>query len=411
MQQSIISTFAVSRTGNRGAVAMLESAIDNLTLEPNNNCINVFTVYPHDDRKLPKQKYVEIFNGTPQNLVFKLIPLALIFRMLHFIPKIEKILGAEFNALNSSKLVLLIGGTTFSDAQIVKIIYNVICALPAIILNKRTMMYSQTIGPFNKKFNLHLAKWTLSKIDFVVPRGRGSFENLKKIGINRCDYFADSAFSLIISSQIKETIRKEYELICKSNQKIVGISINSIVESKSSEYGIPHNQIWQNFIDYLLNEGYFVLIIPHSIRKNSLKKHNNDLITVKQIMENIDKSKSYKIIDNDYNCKELRELVGICDYYIASRFHSMISALSNSVPVFVVGWGFQKYYEVMTEFELSEYCYDAKELKLELLINGFTRITSESITIKQSIIRNLSRVIESSQKNHSKALELLKSGQ
>ena len=47
------SAFADSRTGNRGAVSMLESAIDHLTDAEHPGRVNVFSVYPKADKKLP----------------------------------------------------------------------------------------------------------------------------------------------------------------------------------------------------------------------------------------------------------------------------------------------------------------------------------------------------------------------
>ncbi len=374
MKNPIFSAFAVSRTGNRGAVSMLESAIDHLTESPDGGIMNVFTVYPKNDKKIPSRKNVYLFNGTPFNLVFKIIPLSILYKLFSFIPKIEKIFGKSFLALVNTDVVLLIGGTTFSDAQLFKVIYNVACALPAIILNKRTMMYSQTIGPFNKSFNRVLAKATLKRIDFIIPRGKGSYENLKKLGIKNIEYFTDAAFSLKIPEHVEENIKNKYSRILIKKQTVIGISVNTIVEKKTINLGIDHNQIWTDFIKHLQEKDYYVLLIPHSLREKSKSKHNNDLMTINEILKKLKDTSNIEVIKEQYDCKELREVVGLCDFYIASRFHSMISALCKEVPVFVVGWGFQKYFEVMEEFELTNYCHDAKELKLKLLIDGLDRI-------------------------------------
>ena len=85
-------------------------------------------------------------------------------------------------ALFSCDAVLIIGGTTFSDEQPLKIAYNVACLMPAVILRKRSMMYSQTLGPFKKWYNRLAGRMVLPRVSVVVARGRESLENVRGIG-------------------------------------------------------------------------------------------------------------------------------------------------------------------------------------------------------------------------------------
>ena len=59
----VFAAFADSLSGNRGAVSMLQSAIDNLTVRGVR--INVFSVYYRRDRRLTPQPGVQVVDGTP----------------------------------------------------------------------------------------------------------------------------------------------------------------------------------------------------------------------------------------------------------------------------------------------------------------------------------------------------------
>jgi colanic acid/amylovoran biosynthesis protein len=410
VQQPTFSVFADSRTGNRGAVSMLESAIDYLTAAEHPGRVNVFTVYPKADKKLPPTPNVFLYNGTPAKLAFKLVPLCLLYRLtqgLH-IKTTPSSWGVAMQALLESDACLMIGGTTFTDAKLFKIIYNVLCLLPAIILRKKSMMYSQTLGPFKTAFNRILAKWCLSRMDFIVPRGAGSLKNIEKLAPGRpFANFADSAFTLQIPKEVDEAIHKKYDRLL-SGKKVVGISVNTIVQEECEKLGIDHNSEWVTFIDWLIDQGYFILMVPHSIRKDSKKSHNNDLLTVREIVSRLKVPQNVLVVDDDYNCKELRVVVGLADYYVASRFHSMISALCTGVPVLVFGWGFQKYREVLSDFELEEYCHDAAELSAAALKEGFSKIIKDEKSIKTRIKQHLPEVQASSRKNHETAWKLAK---
>ncbi len=407
MARSSISVFAVSRTGNRGAASMLESAIDNLSPGENGCDFNVFTVYPRDDAEFPKTGHVTLFDGTPASLVFRIIPFCILYRLLSAVGiKLRpESMTPGMKALVLSDAVVIIGGTTFSDAQLFKIPYNAACLLPAVILGKRSMMYSQTMGPMKKRFNRALSGFLLPKITTVVARGSGSLENVLALGLENAVYFADSAFTLRVPDETVKRIRERYAPMLEG-RKVVGISVNSIVEGKCNKLGIDHNGSFVSLIEYLRGKGYFILMVPHSMRKKSRLRHNNDLYTVDDIMKRLSSTDGIHIVREPYDCKELRVIVGLADYYVASRFHSMISALCAGVPVLVFGWGFQKYREVLEEFDLERYCHQGRELSGENLIRGFEDVVSGGAEIVKKIDANLPRVVESSMKMHETARKL-----
>jgi len=142
------------------------------------------------------------------------------------------------------------------------------------------------------------------------------------------------------------------------------------------------------------------------MRQGSKGKHNNDLLTVASILAMVRGRDHITGVDEPYGCKELRETVGLAGYYVAERFHSMISALCTETPVLVVGWGDQKYREVMAEFDLTDYCFDASQLSFDLLKNGFERLVSDADSIKERIHTNLPRVRASSLRNAEAAIRL-----
>jgi len=404
----VFSAFAVSLTGNRGAASMLESAIDHLTGPDVGGTVNVFTVYPKADAKVAPRTAVKLFSGTPLALLFRLIPLCILYRLARALGLAGRPQrwGKGMAALLETDVCLMIGGTTFSDAKLLKVPYNVACMLPAILLGKRAMMYSQTLGPFRKWLNRASAQWSLSRMDFVVPRGGESLGHVRALNLPcRVEYFPDAAFSLKVDDETDRRIRAKYAHILRG-KGIVGISINSIVEKACRRLRIDHHGAWVELIQYLRSRGYSILLIPHSMRQGSRGRHNNDLLSIAEIQAMLPDMEGIHVIDEPYDCKELRVVVGLADYCVASRFHSMISALCNRVPVLVFGWGFQKYTEVMDEFELGQYVHDAADLSGKALIDGFETIVNDAPAIRERIESNLPGVQERSARNHREATAL-----
>jgi len=400
-----ISTFGVPMSGNKGSASMLQGILDSLPAEIGDVTFNVFTYYPKIDIKLNKAKNVNVLSGTPLSLALYLIPVSFIIYLMGKI-KIKlpgRVYGRGVRELIESDIIIEAGGTTFKDEKLVKILFNVACLLPGILLQKKVIKYSQTMGPFKKAFNRIAARSILPKLELIIARGRYSENNLKGVGLKNCTYCADASFSMDISDrEMNVFMLGEFEKINKSKRDrlVVGVSPNCIVEGYCRKNHINHAEIFGSFINYLITKGFFVVLIPHSYRPYTKMKHNNDRLTVKEICNYISDKDSFYAVKKDYNCKELRVLIGMMDYYVASRFHSMISALATGVPVIVVGWGQQKYLEVMEEFELEKYCFGFDILKkgAQGLVMQFERMIQDEEIIKEKISKNLPEIIASSKK-------------
>jgi len=398
-----ISTFAVPMSGNKGSASMLQSILDNFPNKFGDTIFNVFTYYPKTDRNLNKMKNVNILSGTPLGLVIYLIPASTIVFLLNII-KIRvpsSLLGRGMKELIESDIVIDVGGTTFKDEKLVKLLFNVACLLPGILLKKKVIKYSQTMGPFNHPINRGVAKLILPNLKLIVARGRDSESHLKELGLKNITFCDDAAFSMDMSDKgITAFIESEFKDIIKfEDAKIIGISPNSIVEKYCKKNGINHAEIFGGFINYLIDKGFFVILIPHSYKPHSKRRHNNDAQTIEEISNFIGDKKSFYTVTKDYDCKQLRVLIGMTDYYIASRFHSMISALSTEVPVLVFGWGKQKYVEVMKEFELEDYAFDYHDLEVNIMIKQFEKLVENGELVKENIRCNFPKVYASSMRH------------
>ena len=69
----------------------------------------------------------------------------------------------------------------------------------------------------------------------------------------------------------------------------------------------------------------------------------------------------------EMDAEEIRAYLGKCRFLVASRFHAMIGALEQRVPVLLVGWS-HKYQEVLDFFELGQYAIDFSNLIADSLM-------------------------------------------
>ncbi len=229
--------------------------------------------------------------------------------------------------------------------------------------------------------------------------GGETSDNLKSIGIEKnVTICADGAFTMPCDGLIK----KEVDAICKEdafyNNKVIGVSISSVVEKKCKKMNIDYKAITVEFCNYLIEQGYRVLIIANAAREGSNKARNNDLMICREVYAEIKNKEHARWYDEEMTAEKIRELISHCEILVASRFHAMIAALYTKTPTLLVGWS-HKYKEVLDMFHLGSYAVDFSDLNVELLKNGFQNVVDNKHEIIEKIEKYLPTVQESSKNN------------
>ena len=108
----------------------------------------------------------------------------------------------------------------------------------------------------------------------------------------------------------------------------------------------------------------------------------------------------------EMDAEEIRARIAQCEVLVACRFHAMVFALSEQVPVLLTGWS-HKYQEVMEQFGLAEYAADFSNLSLEGLCSSFDAFMENQEEIRRRIKKHLPKVQESSRQNVRLIVKLL----
>jgi len=239
----------------------------------------------------------------------------------------------------------------------------------------------------------------LPRLYRICARGKITESHLKTLKLKNVILCADGAFSLPYDPEAEKKVKSIIENDSFYNKKIVSVSLSSVVDKYCTLQGIDYKNIMAGFIDYLIEEKkYGVLIIANSARKRTTKIRNNDLIICQAVYDRVKNKKECRWYDDIFTPEELRNFIGYSYLMVASRFHSMIGALHKNVPVFLVGWS-HKYKEVLDMFSLGENAIDYRQLSLDKLIIEFNIFEQKRTEIYKKIKENLSDIEKSSKKN------------
>lgn len=404
-----IATFAVPLSGNKGSASMLFGLRDAFIKANIRAQFAIFSYYPKRDSKIASSlENVSLHSGTPANIFFRLLPLIIIKRLL---PKKFKEIRS-IATLKRCDVILIIGGTTFADSMLFKVPWNILAALPGYLLRKPTIFLSQTIGPLRKNANHVAARWTLRRALQVHGRGRITSKWVRDLGVEKCKYWPDLSFSMYVPDFDAIAGRKKVAELIREKEKnpdrsIVGIAPNSIVYEKAQRIGIDYLDFLCRAIKYVYNRGFFPVIFPHSYRKDIKKLHNNDRALCQAVVDLLPNDVSCFYLDADLSSAELRSLIGQMDILIASRFHSMISALAMGVPPITYGWGEHKYLEVLEEMGVVELYVPFERISIEGFGPLFETVISRRAELSHRIKNALGTVLEHSERICSEIIGLL----
>lgn len=379
-----ISIIGGTITGNKGAEAMLASAIGNLEKKGFIK-FNVFSYYPKEDKKLNKKNNVFIYSSTPLYLVFILFPLSV---LLSFFQKINfkffnNFFPESILALSKSKYLYCIAGVSFIDGREKFIPFNIFTLLPAIIMRVKVIKLAQAMGPFNNYLNRFFAKLILSKCFHIYCRGRSTFKNVASLLNNKTNYSLSSDLVFLYGPSYSLRNYKHIEfskILLKNNKKIIGISPSSVLAGKSNDY--------LNFLVDMIKElslrNFHIVLYPNAVRElnQSHKSHNNDLLIINNLKKKLCKIKNISYIDFDIHINELLRLYKKLYVNITSRFHVMIPSLKLHIPTIVIGWS-HKYKEILSEFELDDFMIDYNEISIKKFMKLFSTLEKNHVLLRK----------------------------
>ena len=403
MRDITVAITAASYSGNKGAAAMLQSSIGQLHERYGDRLnVNLMSVYPGEDKEQLPWDFITVVPCTPEKLLFIAFPLAILYWLFRWCPPIKALLlkNKILKAYSQTDLVIDEAGISFVDSRgFVMNTYAFVCAAVPLLVGTPVVKYSQAMGTFKNGWNKFLAKWILPKLKLVIARGQGTLDNLTGIGItDNVKLCADGAFTMPDNDAWTKKVAERWESDPFFNDRVVGLSISSVVNKKCNKLGIDYKSVMVSFIEYLTGRGYGVFLIANAARIHSEKSRNNDLMIGDAIYEAVSDKTNVRWFHEEMDAEEIREHISRCKFLVASRFHAMIGALEKEVPVLLVGWS-HKYQEVLDMFELGQYAADFSKLSLDELKQSFAHFEADEAKIREKLSAHHDAVLASSRNN------------
>lgn len=275
-------------------------------------------------------------------------------------------------------------GDSFSDIYGIKRIVRMFIESFLVIFAKKKLIFlPQTIGPFNTIYGKFMGSYILRRVSRLYVRDDKSNDFLNRINV-RFTKWIDMAVYMQ---------PKPCGFSVKSGT--IGINISSLIFYGYSKNGIIDPGAYKEFItmviDELIKNNFRVLLIPHTYQV-AAGQNEGDLSAIKEMMK-LKNHDSLDFINSEYNAQELKYIISKLDFFIGSRMHSCIAALSSNIPTVGLAYSY-KYEGTFDMFEQKECIVDLKRLQSKSLINlkKVNMLIENRAAIKEALTKiNLNR--------------------
>lgn len=350
-----VAVIGSALSGNKGAAAMLESGIQQISARHPEARFVLLSMYPRSDAEQNEYPAMRVLDASPLRLGVLINSAALLHRLLPPLRPAIRSAVPEIAALATADVLLDQGGITFVDGRTKFLVYNVASILPALLVGTPVVKCAQAMGPFRTPLNRLAAKALLPRVAAIVSRGAVTHEHLVGLGLTNVTAGADLAFTLEVTDHDAALAQDAVDMTFFDDGEVVGVSPSAVLRKAAEAAGEDYVAEVRRMIDHLTGTlGKKVLLVAHSARANSDKTHNNDLPLCREIYAGVASPDRVLFPDAELSSQALRYLIGRCHVFVASRFHAMVSSLAMGVPTLVIGWS-HKYREVLDMFGLAEW--------------------------------------------------------
>ncbi|MDM8566313.1 polysaccharide pyruvyl transferase family protein [Candidatus Halobeggiatoa sp. HSG11] len=205
------------------------------------------------------------------------------------------------------------------------------------------VMLPQTYGPFKSSFSQKVARYLLKRTEIIYSRDKAGVEYVKKLLGNtdvNIQFNPDVAF--VLEPEPLENDPLVAKL--KDAQIVVGINISGLLHGNypiKSRFNIDNNYqdiikaIVKLFISY---PNVTVVLIPHVFVPPS--HHESDMAACADIHQQFKEEYSDRVlmVENNLDHRQIKYVIGCCDFFTGSRMHSCIAAISQHIPTMGIAY-------------------------------------------------------------------------
>lgn len=297
------------------------------------------------------------------------------------------------------------GGDSFSDIYgIANFLYVTLPQVLILLMRKDLILMPQTLGPYKGKISKLIAKYILNHAKTVFSRDYASLQEIGTLpGVRndagRLKFCYDVGFVLDpVKPAHMDIVGLPTER--RGSTFIVGFNVSGLLymgdSTRKNMFGFKrdYDEIVHKVIDHLIKQkNVLVMLVPHVF--GSREHTESDSTVCQQIYKDL-KGKygeNLALVQGNYNQNEIKYIIGLCDFFIGSRMHACIAALSQSIPTVSIAYS-KKFIGVMETIGAESLVADPRVLGIDEIIKVIDDALAKRDAVRKHLEETMPRVKE-----------------
>lgn len=337
--------------------------------------------------------------------LFSIILLAVIFRLVPFTAVRKKIMSLSpwIKSMAQADLVGEInGGDSFSDIYgLLRLIICVSSSLIAILMKKPLVLLPQTYGPYNSIWARMIARFILRHADSIYSRDLRGIDTVNHLLGNKSNlktvrFCPDVAFCLEPINLKPITIMPT--LSDRISVKLVGFNVSGLLYmggyTRDNMFGLRFD--YRDFVSELLAKLFettdlHVLLIPHTF--GNAAQNDQDACKAVWLSAYQKFGERIHLLNGEYDQNELKAIIGGCDFFIGSRMHACIAALSQGIPSVGIAYSL-KFRGVFESLGMGDMVIDARDVTIKEAIDACIKRLEHREILSKSLAQTIPSIME-----------------
>jgi polysaccharide pyruvyl transferase WcaK-like protein len=302
-------------------------------------------------------------------IVYRLVPITLIRDSItRFVPWIKALVEVDF-------VGTIHGGDSFSDIYGLRgFILTFIMDWTTVLVRGKMLQFPQTYGPYKNPLARQLAQFLLQRSCVIIARDRQSQRIAQEMvgPQNQVRLSPDVAFSL--ESIRPKSIALDPPLGGPVPGGVIGVNINGLMYhggyTRKNMFGLKLD--YAAFLPRLLRALLAVhpgeiWLVPHTYAP--FDHVESDPAASQKVRDTLPPEllSRVRIITQEYDQHEIKGVIGQCEFFVGSRMHACIAALSQGVPCVGVAYS-MKFAGVFESVGMEKWVVDGRDVTEESAI-------------------------------------------
>ncbi len=379
-------------TGNMGVSALTAGIIKSVIAQyPNAQIVLLdYGIHPESYKLLVENRTISVpllnmrFSKKIylKNNIAMLIALAIGLKMIPAKKMKAKVIAQNEHLrtiCDADVIAAISGGDSFSDIYgLARFFYVALPQLLVLLLKKKLILLPQTLGPFNRRLTKNLAKYVMLRANLIYSRDYTGLAEMRRF---------------LPASQQEQKLRFCYDIgfvldpikpahldlgdffIQRNNSITIGFNISGLLymggysRNNMFQLKLDYAELVTEIIDFLLKkENTVVLLIPHVFGLS--EDSENDASVCNKVYSELKEKYSSRLfcVNRAHDQNEIKYIIGLCDFFIGSRMHACIAALSQFIPAVAIAYS-PKFFGVIQTIEMESLVADPKRMNSERVIS------------------------------------------